>query len=508
MLCLDHSYATHPCNVSIPIENLSEWRFEKDMLTLKSQLIQNYVSSTIVYVENNYHPLYFGNAHDMTHAPEKLLNLTVGKNASLDQFVIPLILGGDVNNTGRRGGLTYFRIAKSNKVKSQTTKDSYTMISTNAFVFISCQALNDGVISFKAFYTPYQLKAWISIFITFVVTSLFWSLIFVVSSRPYAYAQYFIIPLILIEQVPQISVHLTKRPCINMTILMWLLTGVILTNAYKGIVTVDMCAPMPKLYATTAEELIQYNFTLYMDLTPIGKYHRLEHLERNFKHTAENVTSPSSSETVFGFATTFSNETFDKKGLLYDKLLEMTRFPLSKHTVDNVELEIFDCNKTAYLAEESTIESKFYHMERSIKTGNSFQKGCQRFMITHDLWQMSSRVAKEYLRGRLEHLLGSGIFHWWLGRIKSGRTLPKRKTYARKFDDLFYPVAQAMQTNILAVFIVLGIGLVTALLNFYLELVIKNISKIINLGNRILEKFLFGFNVLRKTVSKIRSDII
>jgi len=92
-------------------------------------------------------------------------------------------------------------------------------------------------------------------------------------------------------------------------------------------------------------------------------------------------------------------------------------------------------------------------------------------------------VAKEYLYERLGHLLGSGIFRWWLERIKNGRTTGKRKEYVRKFHNILYPVAQAMHTNIIAVFIVLGIGLVAAFLSFTMELLIKNIFLIITIGN-------------------------
>jgi len=118
------------------------------------------------------------------------------------------------------------------------------------------------------------------------------------------------------------------------------------------------------------QNLIQHNFTLYMDLTSIGKSHFLKYSEGRFEQATGKIQARS---TILGVVANVNGENICKQRGVYKKLLDMARYPRSKQTVDNIDLEISYGDKTAYPAEESTIESKCHPMERSIETGNLFQ---------------------------------------------------------------------------------------------------------------------------------------
>ncbi|CAG7830989.1 unnamed protein product, partial [Allacma fusca] len=110
-------------------------------------------------------------------------------------------------------------------------------------MFISCDGVETSL-TYKIYSDPFQDNTWVSIFAFAILTGIF--LEFHVKQSLVQIYPMLMLPLrALLEQVDVDESEVPRTRKLKMVMTMWLLASVVLSNAYKGILTSDLTALKP-----------------------------------------------------------------------------------------------------------------------------------------------------------------------------------------------------------------------------------------------------------------------
>jgi hypothetical protein len=125
--------------------------------------------------------------------------------------------------------------------------------------FVTCGGTDKNGISFIGYVSPFVPTMWGLVFVFYIVL---WILVFFVAKRNKCCIPYMIGFLILLEQDSEVSDR-NKIGHYIWVVIIWLLTGVVISNAYRGECVKDLTAPINKLGISSFEQLVELNFTIY-----------------------------------------------------------------------------------------------------------------------------------------------------------------------------------------------------------------------------------------------------
>ena len=289
-----------------------------------------------------------------------------------------------------------------------------------SYNFITCDGLENQLLSFKAYVSPFQSMVWICIIVIFVCVSIFLSGLF-----KWIYLQDnppFTLLSILLEQ--PVSTAVSRGAGMKILLASVYMTSVVLTNSYRGIVTTSLTFPVtPKSLETFDEALVQgYNFLQVLPPYSVTIYNhsRWNALNSNASHQValdflNNIAFFKASIS----ATLKLNSSVDLK--FRKKLKDVTtrlRLPQNFPNMTS-EIELSKCNKTIYVDFDDNLDQIIFNMKSSDQA-NKMYRGKESFLKQSYAWRME-RIdwdQNNVLEFRSQAITSSGIEQYWDNRLQ------------------------------------------------------------------------------------------
>jgi len=360
-------------------------------------------------------------------------------------FVLLSLLLDDLPNS------TIYQAAfcKSNKSESRCSKSTekiqnvnldfsahhdstspFAYLRSDSYVFLTCDGITRAS-PFTIFTKPYTFYSWLAILLTFGVLTLYINSVsgtrnFMEWLRGLCEVSLFVLCSNLLEQSASLSRRITRK---GSRLYYWifptgLLMGLVITNAYKGVVTVDLIAPPLLVKFERIEDVLAANYTVYIlnDAEFMSGY--------MFCSAVIFDSAFDCSELVMRFQWLYQTLRYGI-GLSHDtkvphitKLGDYNRFLKSLRPPEFKKFqngsapkpEILRCNQTAYLGTSTDIENTLLQLKLFESDGNwNIYKGKHTFLKKYsgiefpNLWEDGGLIYR-----RLTSLIQGGIYKEWV----------------------------------------------------------------------------------------------
>ncbi|CAG7717301.1 unnamed protein product [Allacma fusca] len=363
--------------------------------------------------------LYFSEIIIIAAVTQKYSNFTFG-NADKD------FSKSEAANNYKRGFVSF---------DSLPTSPGFLPLRQDSLVFFTCYGIKSDFI-YEIYRRPFQINLWIFILGFLIFTAGFLQ----IGLNPQRHSRYQVSMLAintLLEQVDLDRSGIPSNKKFRMVMLTWLLTSVVLSNAYKGIITSDLTALKPTEGLETFEELMDVDIMIPL----IGKFRNgLDFTRPKMNYTATEddkskgraklfrngtrhmflrasdvgwlfndyaeVTLMRRREKYRSFNITMPDENYADKLMRIAKTLTM---PLNGK-IKRLEEHVSECDRIAYLDFESRI--LHFRVPQSRQTDlhtRPFVMGKEKILNANYGWSVSLTAGK-FLMAFLRSVYDAGFF--------------------------------------------------------------------------------------------------
>jgi len=371
------------------------------------------------------------------------------------------------------------------------TVHSSILVGSKTHNFITCDGWTSGGVSFIGYLNPYQPAAWIAGIASFGLTVLAFNVMWPKLAKEVSFTM--LLVSYLLENSSGVFSKLATLQSFRCAVGGILLTVVVLSNAYRGIVTTDLTAPR-SLYRSMQgfDDLLRANYSIYTPLIPNWR-NDLNRIER--RHPSKNCSKTCLMELINpdirgGRRDTGNKFFYYSKALLYkfsrefwgllfripdsNKLFRMTlkliasfKTPPSEDPTATFHTILSECNQTAFM--DSTHNLVLFLQEewnRSRPPKNIFYTGRQDILPRPIYWYFPNILERgEYFPRRAAIIVHSGIFHKW-EQVFMRKNV---KNYRRLTEMSVQPQKLGFSSNVVAVFFLFLLCTLACILQVILE---------------------------------------
>ena len=386
-----------------------------------------------------------------------------------------------LKNNWKHRDLIYLDINPFSRFSKLIRTDSYWYpIETRGFSFMACNE-RSTYISFSAYSSPFDFHNWVSIGATVCISSLFLAIVFFL--KKIEENGIILLYSFLLEHGYHLSRKLQEVRAFNIFLTIFLLTGIVLTNGYKGVVITDLTAPAPETRLTTFKEAMEQNYSILLVVTDelitsinltaaeFQKYlfppGTLTITKDNVEYTFEDVylkcaltimCETNFIQNIVEILKSPSINNSSPKGQLYENVL--IKFVPWKERVFNLvangtAAEFLKCNKTIL------VDTAYNLMPLYLKWKSETNAQKYSIYMVNDeigenrvgLHMESSQWDVGVMTGRMSSMFSSGIYSRWqdLRRLKY---LTANENLEKRRDLSNHPKKLALSTNILTIFVI------------------------------------------------------
>ena len=307
-----------------------------------------------------------------------------------------------------------------NKYVKRDTGATYHMFQKFiTYNFITCDGLENQLLSFKAYVSPFQPMLWICIIVFFVCVWIFLSGLFRFINLKYNTPVTLLS--VLLEQ--PISKAMSRATGIKILLASIYMMSVVLTNSYRGIVTTSLIVPViPKTLETFDEALDQgYNFLQALPARSDQIYSVVlrDTPKRNIPQNNIHQVALDFLNNISNFNAGISeilkpNSSVDLK--FRKKLKDITTRLRVPQNFPNTttEMELSKCNKTIYVDVNDNLDQIIFDMKSSGQVKGVY-KGKELFLVQRSAWRLGNIEWDQtnILAYRSQAIVHSGIEQYW-----------------------------------------------------------------------------------------------
>jgi len=322
------------------------------------------------------------------------------------------------------------------------------------FYFIACGRVDNVELSFKGFITAFDSWTWILIIVTYTLIRL---LMYPSYKKNLCFSiAYCIIdsPKILLEQGDSRITDLIIVKNFSWTFGSAILIGIVLSNAFKGKNISALTAPLRPIPFQTFDQLVSANYRI---LSPVQE--GMKRTIFNYPDIADYI------EKFTEFGRAFSNMTV-KTGNLSELQKHIKHYPKEVESIlegrfNFSYLEVMnECNNTgvaSWTSDLKPMELKLRLLKQSRSRHEYVSMGREALLEKINGWSIEKWADPEIFR-RLSRIFESGIFNQWEVVESFVESLDYK--VAKIFDggsEDYRPLK--LHGNIVAIFVILGVGL-------------------------------------------------
>jgi len=347
-------------------------------------------------------------------------------------------------------------------LKTDIIQQAFITLQTEiSFNFVTCYQAQ--VVSFLSYIRPYQANVWICILVTFSI-SVGVARKYFEDARTLADAFHVVTRIIFEQGVLRFTDGMVFRCFFALMLLIWL----VLTNAYKGIVTTELTTPIGSYQMKTIEEALEKKFQVLLRLRDDFSESEVGGLMEGIPVTQKQLESISTFVLARGndffskFVMQTENRDFTERYASTILRFRQQLIPVKNYKTLNTMVDsIFaQCGKTIFVGHGSELDQFVLRMHRrkpglSIYFGNdSFIPGSQYWEIYPLDWDKGNII-----RRRLRSFEQS--------------TLLQRDLYGPRKDSIRFNQrsvgAMSLASNILSLFPIYGVCIVVCMFIFCAE---------------------------------------
>jgi len=341
-----------------------------------------------------------------------------------------------------------------------------------SFNFITCAGSHE-YITFAGFVQPYSPNLWAVAVICFAFLSIGLRGIF--KRQDLEDAAAFFVAKVLLEQDLSLTSKLKHMGGFKWLLASTLFGGIVLTNSYRGQVTTNMMAPMPRSQLETVSEVLEKGLKILLPMKGLGPPFGILQ-EKEYQENSSNLTlkwefislnSLTSSPFLKALMVSLGDNwqsaaTIQTK---HPRLLESLTPILSPQNLEAALLvELLKCRDTVYIDEILQLDDTFLKFTATgLNAVQHLYYGTDNYMSNPNFWSMGPTLfdRNNLVRNRFQSMIHSGILEWQTEGVETEVFSTRNRVI--KFvarHKLRAPVPMSLNSNLL-----IGIFMLFAIFN-------------------------------------------
>lgn len=349
--------------------------------------------------------------------------------------------------------------------------------------FITCDGIEEGHISILGYFSAFDMYTWIFLFGIASASAIVLNITQIKENDEKGFTVW--LPLtVLFEQ----GVDIGKRMSSTFILTVWLLTGIVISNAYRGQNITDLSSPVPPVPLKTFLDLTRRNFTLYSVVDDVFDVDAWGWLKQDENETFEDMLDGNSnSPAFFELLRNPRNPAFAKEISKHVHVYterEMVKNIYGQSTPEAYLNFITVCSKTAYVTWSNEIPKselilKRLMREKSVAEGSpnspkklfrTISRSEQALFSQAKSWNVVNlEVPAKIVFQRIAAILESGIAHHW--HSWEQRVQSFNDTVLIQQLDIAAPQKLNMTDNIVVVFYAHFVFLLLAAIFLVVEII-------------------------------------